>query len=421
MNSAGGCFQMKNAYKILFFLLLAIFIFSESLYADLIVMNNGDKLFGKIQNQNFALYSPYGQIVIRYDFLKTISFDENKPAHVSFQSINNDIFSGIVLVDTFQILLDNGRQKTIGRNNIRRMRIDTRGPSYKITTVIFTMANNDKYSGHLLTKEIKIKSGYMERLLQSETITRIDLATNGPGTANVLMDNGDIISGELMLEQFQVAPDVIGQLTIGKSKVSAIQFNAHKMVLNEYSKLSLSDMDGDGDDISDNLDQCLNSPWGYEVDQNGCSKDPNLAKIGNPFDQDNDGIINDMDQCPDTPQGVIVDSRGCSAIKPVLFEFDTYNLQRKFYSNLDLAVTMLNKNPSMKIQIQGHTDNIGSPEYNKELSEKRARVVKRYLIDKGIDAARISTVGYGYTQNRASNNTASGRAQNRRAEIVLVE
>jgi outer membrane protein OmpA-like peptidoglycan-associated protein len=412
---------MKNCYKILFLLLLIVFIFAESLYADLIMMNNGDKLFGKIQNQNFALYSPYGQIVIGYGFLKSISFDENKPAHASFQSINNDIFSGIVLVDAFQILLDNGRQKTISRNSIRRMRIDTRGPSYKITTIIFTMSNNDKFSGHLLTKDIKIKSGYMVRRLQSRTITRIDLATNGPGTANVLMDNGDIISGELMLEQFQVAPDAIGQLTIGKSKLSAIQFNAHKMVLNEYSKLSLSDMDGDGDGVSDDLDQCLNSPWGYEVDQNGCSKDPNLAKIGNPFDQDNDGIINDMDQCPDTPEGIIVDSRGCSAIRPVLFEFDTYNLQHKFYSNLDLAVTMLNKNPLMKIQIQGHTDNIGSLEYNMGLSEKRARVVKRYLIDKGIDGARISTIGYGFTQNRASNNSASGRAQNRRAEIVLVE
>lgn len=412
---------MKNCYKILFLLLLTFFILSESLYADLIVMNNGDKLFGKIQNQNFALYSPYGQIVIRYDFLKTISFDERKPAHASFQSINNDIFSGIVLVDAFQILLDNGRRKSISRNNIRRLRIDTRGPSYKITTVIFTMGNNDKFSGHLLTKDIKIKSGYMVRLLQSETITRIELASDGPGTTNVLMDNGDIISGELMLEQFQVAPDVIGQLTISKSKLSAIQFNAHKMVLNEYSKLSLSDTDEDGDGITDNVDQCLNSPWGYEVDQNGCSKDPDLAKGGNPFDRDNDGIFDDMDQCPDTPGGLIVDSRGCSAIKPVLFEFDTYNLQRKFYSNLKLVISMLNKNPSMKIQIQGHTDNIGSLEYNMDLSEKRAGVVKRYLIDKGIDAARISTIGYGYTQNIASNNSVSGRAQNRRAEIVLVE
>jgi len=412
---------MKNYYKIPFLLILTFFIFSESLYADLIVMNNGDMLFGKIQNQNFALNSPYGQIVIRYDFLKTISFDKSKPAYASFQSINNDIFSGTVLIDTFQILLDNGQQKSISRNNIQRMRIDRRGPSYKITTTIFTMGNNDKFSGHLLTKDIKIKSGYMVRLLQSEMITRIELAFDGPGTANVLMNNGDIISGELMLEQFQVASDVIGQLTISKSKLSAIQFNAHKMVLNEYSKLSLSDMDGDGDGISDDLDQCLNSPWGHEVDQKGCSKDPNLAKRGETFDRDSDGIIDDMDRCPDTPEGAIVDSRGCSAIGPVLFEFGTYNLQSKFFSNLDLVVSMLNKNSPMKIQIQGHTDNIGSLEYNMVLSEKRARVVKRYLIDKGIDAARISTIGYGFTKNIAPNKTASGRAQNRRAEIVLVE
>jgi outer membrane protein OmpA-like peptidoglycan-associated protein len=403
--------------------MLAFFIFLEPLYADLVVMNDGDRYFGKIQNQNFALYSPYGQIVIKYDFLKTVSFDENKPTHASFQSINNDIFSGIVLVDAFQIILENGQQKTISRKQIRRVRIDTRGPSYKITTIVFTMGNNDRFSGHLLTKSIKVKSGQMGRLrlLQSENITRIDLAANGPGTTNVLMDNGDIISGELELEQFQVAPDAIGQLTISKSKLSSIQFNAHKMVLNEYSKLSLSDMDSDGDGVSDDLDQCLNSPWGHEVDQNGCSKDLNQAKKGNPFDQDNDGIIDNMDQCPDTPQGNIADSRGCSAIRPVLFEFGTYNLQRKFFSNLDSVVSMLNKKPLMRIQIQGHTDNIGSHEYNMDLSQKRAQVVKRYLINKGIDAARISTMGFGYTQNRASNNSPSGRAQNRRAEVVLVE
>lgn len=403
---------MKNCYKIPFLLLLTFFILSESLYADLIVMNDGDKLFGKIQNQNFALDSPYGQVVIRYDFLKTISFDERKPSHASLQSINNDIFSGIVLVDAFQILLENGQQKTISRNIIRRMRIDTHGPSYQITTIIFTMGNNDKFSGHLLTKDIKIKSGHMVRLLHSEMITRIELPFDGPGTANVLMNNGDIISGELMLEEFQVVPDVIGQLTISKSKLSAIQFNAHKLVLNEYSKLSLSDMDSDGDGITDDLDQCLNSPWGYEVDQKGCSKNPNLAKKGKPFDQD-------KDQYSDTSKSIIVDSHDFSAIRPVLFEFGTYNLQRKFFSNLDLVVSMLNKNPPMKIQIQGHTDNIGSREYNMVLSEKRARAVKRYLIDKGIDAARISTIGYGFTQNTASNSTPSGRAQNRRAEIVI--
>lgn len=405
---------MKNCCKILFLLLVAFFLLSESLYADLIVMNNGDMLFGKIQNQNFALSSRYGQIVIRRDFLKTIFFDERKPAHASLESINNDIFSGIILVDAFQILLDNGQQKSISRNDIRYLRIDTHGPSYKITTVIFTMENNDKFSGHLLTKDMKIKSGYKVRLLHSEMITRIELPVDKPGTANVLMDNGDIISGELMVEQFQVAPDAIGQLTISKSNLSAIQFNAHKLVLNEYSKLSLSDMDSDGDGISDDLDQCLNSPWGSEVDQKGCSKNQNPAKAGKPFDQD-------KDQYSDTSKSIIVDSRDFSEIKPVLFEFGTYNLKRKFFSNLDLVVSMLNKNPPMKIQIQGHTDNIGSLEYNMVLSNKRARVVKRYLTDNGIDAARISTIGYGFTQSRASNGTPSGRAQNRRAEIVLVE
>ena len=75
----------------------------------------------------------------------------------------------------------------------------------------------------------------------------------------------------------------------------------------------------------------------------------------------------------------------------------------------------------MNIQIQGHTDNIGTPEYNMSLSEKRAREVKRYIINKNIDESRITTIGYGATKNKTTNDTPDGRAQNRRVEIVVLQ
>ncbi len=411
--------QKYSVAVILVFMIL--FFYTAPLSADLIVMKNGDKLFGKIQNKHFALYSPYGQIVCGYDFLKKITFDENKPAHGSFQSINNDRFSGFILVDGYHIILETGEEKSISKNNIQRIRIDRPGPSYKISTVVFTMQNNDKFSGKMLTADFKVKAGHMVRLIRGDAINRIEIPAAGHNNARILLNNGDLISGELQVEQIDVASDSIGPITIGKSAISSIQFNADKMVLSQYYNLPESDRDSDGDGIADDKDKCPGSSWGFEVDENGCSKDPNLTKGGNPFDQDSDGVLNDLDQCPNTPQGVPVDLHGCSAIKPVFFEFDKYDLQRKFYADLDIVVFMLKKNPSMNIQIQGHTDNVGSPEYNMELSEKRAKAIKSYLTNKGIDAQRISIIGYGDTKNEAPNNTPSGRAQNRRAVIVVLK
>ena len=106
---------MVKQFKVVIFIFLILLLSPSLLLADLIVIKNGDRFFGKIQNKHFALYSAYGQIVIQYDFLKSISFDENKTAYASFTSINNDRFSGTVLNDKFHIILENGEQKSIAK------------------------------------------------------------------------------------------------------------------------------------------------------------------------------------------------------------------------------------------------------------------------------------------------------------------
>jgi OOP family OmpA-OmpF porin len=241
------------------------------------------------------------------------------------------------------------------------------------------------------------------------------------GKVKILLNNGDLIRGDMYDAQFDVLPEVIGELALGKPGLRSIQLNAPKMVLREFHTLPESDRDSDGDGVPDNVDKCPNSPWGYEVDVNGCSKNPNLSKGGNPFDQDRDGVLDDMDKCPNTPVGVPVNEHGCSLFKPVYFEFDRHELQKKYHANLETVASMLKDNPSLTIQAQGHTDNVGPPEYNLNLSEKRAREVKWFIVNKGIDESRISTIGFGATKNKTTNDTEEGRAQNRRAEIVVLK
>ena len=103
----------------------------------------------------------------------------------------------------------------------------------------------------------------------------------------------------------------------------------------------------------------------------------------------------------------------------IFFEYDKSDLNAKSYSELDRLVDILNANPEIKIEIQGHTDNQGSAQYNLNLSEKRAQSVYNYIVDKGIDASRLLFKGLGAKQPISGNDTETGRAQNRRIEFII--
>ena len=85
---------------------------------------------------------------------------------------------------------------------------------------------------------------------------------------------------------------------------------------------------------------------------------------------------------------------------------------------LDGAVKTLRDNPSLHVVVEGHTDSVGSDAYNRKLSERRAKAVRDYLVREGIESSRLTTHGYGKSRPVASNDTAEGRAENRRAEII---
>ena len=154
------------------------------------------------------------------------------------------------------------------------------------------------------------------------------------------------------------------------------------------------------------------------VDKNGC-----------PLDSDKDGVFDYLDKCP-TIAGT-TSNKGCPEVKPevkalfkkalqgIQFESGKYIIKPVSYSLLNQIALMLIKNPTYIIEIQGHTDNVGKPESNLVLSDKRAEAVKLFLIQAGVEEKRLTSKGYGVTVPVASNATPKGKALNRRVEFVV--
>ncbi len=175
-------------------------------------------------------------------------------------------------------------------------------------------------------------------------------------------------------------------------------------------------VDSDFDGVPDYLDRCPQNEVGAHVDSSGC-----------PTDSDKDGIADGLDDCPNTLYGVDVDPNGCIDLSmlsrplvlnidypPGSFEIDPNNRER-----IRKLARLLNFVPDIRMDINGYTDNIGTTVANKNLSEKRARRVGDYLVSLGLSADRIKVFGKGETNFVASNQTADGRAKNRRIEIVF--
>lgn len=103
----------------------------------------------------------------------------------------------------------------------------------------------------------------------------------------------------------------------------------------------------------------------------------------------------------------------------VLFDFNKYEVKNKVKGSLNILSKALEENPDIRIKIDGYTDFIGSEGYNLELSVKRAKAIKNYLVDRGVKSSNISIEGYGKQNPIANNATAAGRAKNRRVEFII--
>jgi len=107
-------------------------------------------------------------------------------------------------------------------------------------------------------------------------------------------------------------------------------------------------------------------------------------------------------------------------LRNIFFDVNRFQLQPESQVELDRVVQFLGENPTVRIQLEGHTDNVGSAADNQKLSENRARAVVQYLADKGIKPARMEAKGFGATQPVADNKSEEGRAQNRRTELKVI-
>ena len=107
-------------------------------------------------------------------------------------------------------------------------------------------------------------------------------------------------------------------------------------------------------------------------------------------------------------------------LKNIFFDVNRYELKPESSTELDNIVELLKENPTLKIQISGHTDNVGKPADNLKLSNNRAAAVINYLVSKGIDAKRLSSKGWGETKPLADNTSEEGRAENRRTEMKVM-
>ncbi len=186
--------------------------------------------------------------------------------------------------------------------------------------------------------------------------------------------------------------------------------------------------DKDKDGILDKDDACPDVPGQF-------SDDP--KKHGCPPDKDNDGVLDSDDACPDDPGPKTTDPKtnGCPVktkfaevkgssiviLDKVNFANDSDKIiGNKSFQVLDSVFEILDKTPSVKkVLIEGHTDDKGKVDHNKDLSKRRAEAVKAYLVKKGIDAGRLDTAGFGPDKPIAENKTEAGRAKNRRVEFVI--
>ena len=204
--------------------------------------------------------------------------------------------------------------------------------------------------------------------------------------------------------------------------------------------------DKDGDGIADKDDKCPDVAGlakyqgcpipdtdrdGINDEEDKCPNVPGVARYqGCPIpDTDKDGVNDEEDKCPNEAGpasnygcpviDVVIVEKVNKAAQNIFFSIGSAKLLAKSFKSLKEVVQIMNDNPSYKIDVDGHTSNTGGTELNQKLSDSRANSVRQYLIDNGVEESRITATGYGEDKPIADNNTAAGRAKNRRVEMHL--
>ncbi len=147
-----------------------------------------------------------------------------------------------------------------------------------------------------------------------------------------------------------------------------------------------------------------------------------IRKEGYLFRSENFNLVEE-DEYHEVQKTVVLtdlSEEGKTELRNIFFDYNKATLKPESYPELNRLVEFLKKYPDIKIEISGHTDTLGTLEYNMQLSERRAKAVYNYLVKRGISPDRLTIKGYGPLKPIASNRTAEGRARNRRVEIKII-
>jgi len=217
-------------------------------------------------------------------------------------------------------------------------------------------------------------------------------------------------------------------------------FNNRDLCLHTLENTAVNEhgckLDADRDTVTDSIDICPNTDENLTVNEQGCAK--------NQLDSDKDGVFDDIDLCVHTAIGTKIDETGCEKIvisiagfEDIKFKHASTKLTKESKNTLERLAKDLKEHPNYNVNVEGHTSNsYRSWKYKKvpknikgeestkrylntKISQKRADVVKAYLMSIGANPAVITAVGHGPDKPKASNDTEEGRAKNRRVEIII--
>lgn len=277
--------------------------------------------------------------------------------------------------------------------------------AYQSRTYDFSRRNhNPGVDGYLYNLSFGIQYAFGNKRMYADWVPTPDL-TQELGNDRIRIqqleeqlkdDDGDGVANYLDQEPGTVAGSVVNTKGQTQPKAAVI-------------------LDTDSDGVTDERDLCPTIKG--KVELNGCP------------DSDGDGIADHLDNCP--ALFGVASNNGCpeikektkkifeQALKGIQFETAKDVLVKSSYPVLNDIVKILQENPDYKLEITGHTDNQGEAVANQLLSEQRAMAVKQYLMSKGIGESRLTTRGMGDTEPVAGNDSATGRAENRRVAFIV--
>ena len=319
----------------------------------------------------------------------------------------------------------------------------------------------DKEFGRTGALRVAINAGI--RIRSTETFTNNDMGdnmapvTNRSITAGTEIPYGLGIAYAIAKQRFDLVGEVFGAMPIGdhENYQPLEALGGVKLYLARNSFLSLGagrgllpdkganpdfraligivfepnigDRDGDG--IKDDIDKCPDEPEDFDgfEDEDGCP-DPDTDKDRIPDKDDKcpnepetyNGF-EDEDGCPDRGRVVVTDT-SIEILDVIYFEYNKDIIKPASYPILDAVAATLKGNPSIsQIEIQGHTDERGDDAYNLDLSDRRAKSVLKYLVDKGVEASRLTSTGYGETQPLDRRHNEAAWAKNRRVAFLILK